>query len=143
MKGALWREPGLEMKIFAEISAGELIDKITILEIKSCRITDDAKLANVRNELDMLNATWANDSASQIDIADERERLHTVNETLWDIEDAIRMKERAQAFDQEFIELARAVYFRNDERAAFKREINLKLGSELVEEKSYQDYRAS
>ena len=124
------------------VSYGELIDKITILEIKSRRITDDAKLANVRNELDMLNATWANDSASQIDIADERERLHTVNETLWDIEDAIRMKERAQSFDQEFIELARAVYFRNDERAAFKREINLKLGSELVEEKSYQDYRA-
>ncbi len=124
------------------VSYGELIDKITILEIKSRRITDDAKLANVRNELDMLNATWANVSASQIDIADERERLHTVNETLWDIEDAIRMKERAQAFDQEFIELARAVYFRNDERAAFKREINLKLGSELVEEKSYQDYRA-
>ncbi|MBB5357880.1 hypothetical protein HDE76_001086 [Rhodanobacter sp. ANJX3] len=124
------------------VSYGELIDKITILEIKSRRITDDAKLANVRNELDMLNATWANDSASQIDIADERERLHTVNETLWDIEDAIRMKERAQAFDQEFIELARAVYFRNDERAAFKREINLKLGSELVEEKSYQHYRA-
>jgi len=123
------------------VSYGELIDKITILEIKSRRITDDAKLANVRNELDMLNATWANDSASQVDIADERERLHTVNETLWDIEDAIRMKERAQAFDQEFIELARAVYFRNDERAAFKREINLKLGSELVEEKSYQDYR--
>jgi hypothetical protein len=124
------------------VSYGELIDKITILEIKSRRITDDAKLANVRNELDMLNATWANDSASQIDIADEREKLHTVNETLWDIEDAIRMKERAQAFDQEFIELARAVYFRNDERAAFKREINFKLGSELVEEKSYQDYRA-
>ena len=64
-----------------------------------------------------------------------------VNELLWDIEDRIRLKERAQAFDQEFIELARAVYFRNDERAAFKREINLKLGSQLVEEKSYQDYR--
>jgi hypothetical protein len=124
------------------VSYGELIDKITILEIKSRRITDDAKLANVRNELDMLNATWANDAASQTDIADERERLHGVNETLWDIEDAIRMKERAQAFDQEFIELARSVYFRNDERAAFKREINLKLGSELVEEKSYQDYRS-
>jgi hypothetical protein len=123
------------------VSYGELIDKITILEIKSRRITDDAKLANVRNELDMLNATWANDAASQTDIADERERLHAVNETLWDIEDAIRVKEKAHAFDQEFIELARAVYFRNDERAAFKREINLKLGSELVEEKSYQNYR--
>jgi len=124
------------------VSYGELIDKITILEIKSRRMTDDAKLANVRNELDMLNATWANDAASRTDITDERRRLLEVNETLWDIEDKIRLKERAQEFDQEFIELARAVYFRNDERAAFKREINLKLGSQLVEEKSYQDYRA-
>ncbi len=123
------------------VSYGELIDKITILEIKSRRITDDAKLANVRNELDLLNATWANDAASQTDISDERARLLAVNELLWDIEDRIRLKERAQAFDQEFIELARAVYFRNDERAAFKREINLRLGSQLVEEKSYQDYR--
>jgi hypothetical protein len=124
------------------VSYGELIDKITILEIKSRRITEDAKLANVRNELDLLNATWGNSAASQTDIDDERARLLAVNELLWDIEDKIRLKERAQAFDQEFIELARAVYFRNDERAAFKREINLKLGSELVEEKSYQDYRA-
>jgi uncharacterized protein DUF6165 len=124
------------------VSYGELIDKITILEIKSQRIADPAKLANVRNELDLLNATWANDAASRTDIADERARLLAVNELLWDIEDKIRLKERAQAFDQEFIELARAVYFRNDERAAFKREINLKLGSQLVEEKSYQDYRA-
>jgi Family of unknown function (DUF6165) len=124
------------------VSYGELIDKITILEIKSRQITDPAKLANVRNELDLLNATWANDAASQTDISRERADLLKVNETLWDIEDRIRLKERAQAFDQEFIELARAVYFRNDERAAFKREINLKLGSQLVEEKSYQDYRA-
>ena len=124
------------------VSFGELIDKITILEIKSRRITDDAKLANVRNELDLLNATWANDVASHTDIADERGRLLAVNELLWDIEDKIRLKERAQEFDQAFIELARAVYFRNDERAAFKREINLKLGSKLIEEKSYQDYRA-
>lgn len=124
------------------VSYGELIDKITILEIKSRRITDEAKLANVRNELDMLNATWANDSASETDINSERAQLFEVNELLWDIEDHIRLKERAQEFDQEFIELARAVYFRNDERAAFKRNINLKLGSQLVEEKSYQDYRA-
>jgi hypothetical protein len=124
------------------VSYGELIDKITILEIKSRRIGDEAKLANVRNELDLLKATWANDSASQTDIDAERAQLFAVNELLWDIEDKIRLKERAQAFDQEFIELARAVYFRNDERAAFKREINLKLGSQLVEEKSYQDYRA-
>ena len=124
------------------VSYGELIDKITILEIKSRQITDPAKLANVRNELDLLNATWANDAASKTDISRERADLLNVNETLWDIEDRIRLKERAQEFDQEFIELARAGYFRNDERAAFKREINLKLGSQLVEEKSYQDYRA-
>ena len=124
------------------VSHGELIDKITILEIKSRRITDPAKLANVRNELELLNATWANDAAAKTDIGDERARLLAVNEALWDIEDRIRLKERAQAFDATFIELARSVYVRNDERAAIKREINLKLGSQLVEEKSYQDYRA-
>jgi hypothetical protein len=124
------------------VSYGELIDKITILEIKSKQITDPDKLANVRNELDLLNATWANAAASQTDISDERARLLAVNEVLWVIEDDIRLKEKAQAFDQVFIELARSVYFRNDERAAVKREINLKLGSQLVEEKSYKDYRA-
>jgi hypothetical protein len=124
------------------VSHGELIDKITILQIKSERIADQAKLANVRTELDMLEATWAADAAAATDISDERARLKAVNEALWDIEDAIRLKEKARAFDAEFIELARSVYFRNDERAAVKREINLKLGSQLVEEKSYQDYRA-
>ena len=124
------------------VSPGELIDKITILGIKSRRMTDEAKLANVRNELDLLNAIWANDAASRIDIGEERASLLAVNELLWDIEDKIRLKERAQEFDRDFIELARSVYFRNDERAAFKRAINLKLGSQLVEEKSYQDYRA-
>ena len=124
------------------ISFGELIDKITILEIKSERIGDAAKLANVRAELEQLDKTWAAHPSSRVDIADERGRLKAVNELLWDIEDRIRLKEKAQAFDAEFIELARAVYFRNDERAAVKREINLKLESSLVEEKSYQDYRA-
>lgn len=124
------------------VSFGELIDKITILEIKSKQMSDTAKLANVRNELQQLNATWAAHPASATDIADERARLLAVNEALWDIEDRIRLKEKAQAFDQEFIDLARSVYFRNDERAAVKREINLKLGSQLVEEKSYQDYKA-
>ncbi|MBD8898200.1 DUF6165 family protein [Rhodanobacter sp. DHG33] len=124
------------------VSYGELIDKITILEIKSQRIGDPAKLANVRTELDLLNATWMSHPASKTDIRDERARLLAVNEALWVIEDDIRLKEKAQAFDAEFIELARSVYFRNDERAAVKREINVKLGSQLVEEKSYQDYRA-
>ena len=124
------------------ISIGELIDKITILEIKSAQIRDAAKLVNVRTELDLLNATWAANPASKTDITAERGQLKAVNEALWDIEDRIRLKEKAQAFDAEFIELARSVYFRNDERAAVKKAINLKLGSKLVEEKSYQDYSA-
>jgi hypothetical protein len=125
------------------VSYGELIDKITILRIKLQEIKDEAKLANVRNELELLEATWGNDEAStKVDIADETRRLQEVNQRLWNIEDDIRVKERAQAFDDEFIKLARSVYIENDERAAIKREINLKLGSTLVEEKSYQDYRA-
>jgi hypothetical protein len=129
-------------EISVPVSFGELIDKITILEIKAERIRDEAKLANVRVELDLLKATWNRHPAAKPDIADARARLKGVNEALWDIEDRIRLKEQAQAFDAEFVELARAVYFRNDERAAVKREINLRLGSTLVEEKSYQDYRA-
>jgi hypothetical protein len=124
------------------VSYGELIDKMTILQIKLQEIKDEAKLANVRNELELLDATWKNDKASATDIVDETARLLAVNQRLWKIEDDIRMKERAQAFDQEFIQIARSVYIENDERAAIKREINMKLGSTLVEEKSYQDYRA-
>lgn len=125
------------------ISCGELIDKITILEIKAERIRDAAKLANVQNELHLLNGTWNRyANPPRVTIDEERARLRAVNEALWDIEDRIRLKEKAQAFDAEFIELARAVYFRNDERAAVKRAINIKLGSALVEEKSYQDYRS-
>jgi hypothetical protein len=123
------------------ISHGELIDKITILEIKSERIDDAAKRANVRAELDLLNATWNADSAARVDIGAERAKLRAVNEALWDIEDRIRLKEKAKSFDAEFVELARSVYIRNDERAAIKRSINEKLGSTLIEEKSYQDYR--
>ena len=128
-------------QISVPIAYGELIDKITILEIKSERIRDAAKLANVRVELDLLNETWHADSASRGDIAAERAELRRVNEALWDIEDRIRVKEKAKAFDAEFIELARSVYIRNDERAEVKRAINTKLGSTLVEEKSYADYR--
>jgi hypothetical protein len=130
-------------QISVPIAYGELIDKITILEIKSARIRDAAKLANVRTELDLLNETWRADPASQVDIAAERTDLRRVNEALWDIEDHIRLKEKAKAFDGEFIELARSVYVRNDERATIKRVINQKLGSTLVEEKSYEDYASS
>lgn len=127
--------------IAAPVSYGELIDKLTILEIKSGRIDDPAKLANVRVEQDLLNATWSAHAASRTDITEERARLRSVNEALWDIEDRIRVKEKDKAFDEEFISLARSVYIRNDERAVVKREINEKLGSTLVEEKSYKDYR--
>jgi len=128
-------------QISVPVAYGELIDKITILEIKSERMRDAAKLVNVRVELDLLNETWYADAASRIDIAAERAALRSVNEALWDIEDDIRRKEKAKSFDAEFIELARAVYIRNDERATIKRAINAKLVSTLVEEKSYQDYR--
>ena len=128
-------------ELLVPISPGELIDKITILEIKSQRITDAAKLANVRTELAMLKETWSASAWSAIDIGAEWTGLRDVNAQLWDIEDRIRDKERDSQFDAVFIELARAVYVTNDERAALKRRINTKLGSALVEEKSYADYR--
>jgi hypothetical protein len=128
-------------QIAVPVSYGELIDKITILEIKAERIGDARKLANVRTELELLNSTWSADPLAATDISAERSKLKSVNEALWDIEDHIRVKEKAREFDMEFVELARAVYFRNDDRAAYKREINEKLGSTLVEEKSYENYR--
>jgi hypothetical protein len=129
-------------EIQAPVSFGELLDKIAILQIKSERMTDPAKLANVRHELSALESTWSAHPAARTDIARLRLDLKAVNERLWVIEDDIRIKEKAQAFDQEFIALARAVYFENDERARIKKDINLALGSAYVEEKSYQDYRA-
>ena len=122
------------------VSYGELIDKLTILEIKSARISDPAKLANVRKELELLDGTWQRDPAAATDISDLWTQLRTVNERLWVVEDDLRILEKAQRFDAEFVRLARSVYFENDERARVKREINLRLGSTLVEQKSYQDY---
>ncbi len=129
-------------EILVPVSFGELLDKIAILQIKSERMSDPAKLANVRNELAALDATWGAHPAAAQDITDLRAALKAVNERLWVIEDDIRLKEKAQAFDDEFIRLARSVYFENDERARIKKDINLALGSAYVEEKSYQDYRA-
>ena len=123
------------------ISPGELLDKITILRIKSQRMHDPQKLANVRLELRELEDTWRACAPANADIESDVSALLDVNERLWVIEDDIRDKERAQAFDAEFIRLARAVYFENDERAAIKRRINLKLGSAIVEEKSYAKYK--
>ena len=127
-------------EILVPVSFGELLDKIAILQIKSERMTDPAKLANVRRELEALRATWAAHPASREDIAPLRAALKAVNERLWVIEDDIRLKEKAQAFDAEFVRLARSVYVENDERARIKKQINLALGSAYVEEKSYQDY---
>jgi Family of unknown function (DUF6165) len=128
-------------EIKVPISPGELLDKITILRIKSQRMTDPAKVANVRLELRALEETWGASEYARIDVAADIAALLAVNERLWVIEDDIRDKERTQAFDAEFIRLARAVYFENDERAAIKRRINTALGSGIVEEKSYRDYR--
>ena len=128
-------------ELLVPISPGELIDKITILEIKSARMTDTTKLHNVRTELALLNATWRASAFSAVDITAEWTDLRDVNGQLWDIEDRIRDKERESLFDAEFIELARSVYVTNDERAAIKRRINSKLGPSLVEEKSYREYR--
>jgi len=127
--------------ILVPVSPGELIDKITILQIKSERMSDAAKLANVRTELALLESTWRGSAHATIDIAAEWAELKRINEQLWVIEDDIRDKERARAFDQQFIELARAVYVTNDARATVKRQINTKLGSRIVEEKSYKEYK--
>ena len=129
-------------EISVPVSPGELLDKITILRIKSSRMRDAGKLANVRVELTVLEQTWSASAYAKTDIAADVNALLEVNERLWVIEDEIRDKERAQAFDSEFIRLARAVYFENDERAAIKRRINLKLGSSIVEEKSYAQYKS-
>ena len=128
-------------EIKVPISPGELLDKITILRIKAQRMSDPAKLSNVRLELRTLEETWGASTYAKIDIGADIDALGLVNERLWVIEDDIRDKERAQAFDAEFIRLARAVYIENDERAAIKRRINAKLGSAIVEEKSYRNYQ--
>ncbi len=125
--------------VMAPVSPGELLDKITILEIKSERIEDADKLKNVRYELELLTRLW-NEAVPDADLAAERAELKSVNEKLWEIEDDIRDKEAAKRFDEEFIELARSVYYTNDRRAAVKKQVNLKLGSAIVEEKSYSDY---
>ncbi|MCC4621707.1 DUF6165 family protein [Xanthomonas cassavae CFBP 4642] len=130
-------------EILVPVSFGELLDKIAILQIKSERMRDVAKLANVRNELSALETSWMAHPAAGHDIVRLRAELKAVNERLWVIEDDIRLKEQAQAFDDSFVQLARSVYIENDERARIKKQINLALGSSYVEEKSYQDYRAS
>ena len=123
--------------ILAPVSLGELIDKITILEIKQIHMTG-IKLKNVDKELKLLK-NITQDKNLEIDI-DLINNLKEVNKNLWKIEDKIRIKERNQEFDKEFVELARSVYKENDKRASLKKEINQQYNSELVEEKSYNNY---
>ena len=125
------------MLLTVQTSPGEFLDKLAILEIKSERIQEPDKSANVRRELELLRATWAASPLAARDVAALVAQLREVNEILWDVEDRIRLKEAERRFDSDFIDLARAVYRTNDKRAAIKRHINLALGSEILEEKSY------
>lgn len=131
------------MLIEAPISLGELIDKITILEIKAANISDAGKLKNVTHELNILNAKVDQllDAAGKAKLAPLQQSLKDINQELWVIEDDIRDCERDKDFSDKFIQLARAVYVTNDKRAKVKKDINLAFGSELIEEKSYKDYQ--
>ncbi|WP_431857296.1 hypothetical protein [Azospirillum sp.] len=128
------------MPILVPVSWGELLDKIAILDIKEQRISDEAKLANVRRERDALNAVVAAHGALPDGARRLIDDLRSVNEAIWDIEDGVRDCERTKDFGPRFVELARGVYHNNDRRAALKRQLNDLLGSELIEEKSYQPY---
>ncbi len=128
-------------EILIPISPGELLDKITILQIKAERIADPVKVANVKTELDMLSKVWSESVEVDAEISALTTELKSVNEALWEIEDDIRDEERSRRFGERFIELARAVYVTNDARANAKKKVNLHLNSTIVEEKSYQDYQ--
>lgn len=119
---------------------GEFLDRLSILEIKSERISDPAKLANVRRELKLMQETWAASPLAGRDVSAPVAELRRVNEALWETEDRLRACEADGRFDAEFVELARSVYRTNDRRATIKRELNLALGSEILEEKSYPSY---
>ena len=125
--------------ISVPVSVGELLDKLTILEIKAERIGDPTKLANVERELRLLRSTWKQHDLSHNDLGSLPEELRTVNEKLWVIEDDIRQKELDHSFDEQFIQLARSVYLENDRRASIKRQISEMTGSDLVEEKQHPD----
>ena len=127
------------MLINTPISLGELVDKISILIIKKKNIKDEIKLDHVKKELEFLQKTLMN-YVQHEEINNYLENLININSTLWKIEDDIRECERKKLFDQTFIDLARSVYFTNDERAQVKNDINKNFGSELVEVKSYEEY---
>jgi len=133
-------QAGMKEGVAIAVSAGELIDRITILQIKSERIQDPDKLGNVHKELSGLLQVRRRQMNSDDSILLLEGRLRNINENLWDIEDAIRRCERIQDFGNRFVQLARSVYLRNDQRASVKREINDLLGSRIVEEKEYDQY---
>jgi hypothetical protein len=128
------------MSIHINVSIGEFLDKLSILEIKRQRIRDPDKLVNIDNELSELRRCWQASKYAEVDIAALLDELRATNQELWDIEDRIREREAAGDFGSDFIALARAVSLTNDRRAAIKRQLNEKLGSTLIEEKSYSDY---
>ncbi len=127
-------------QVSVPVAPGELIDKITILMIKSERMTDPDQLENVRRELGLLTTTRDRNIEPGAELEELTNGLKSVNEALWDIEDDIRRCEAAKEYGDEFIQLARSVYINNDQRAALKRQINELMGSRIVEEKSYQAY---
>ena len=122
------------------VAVGELIDKITILEIKSRHISNPVKLENIHNELSALEQIRQNHGLCRADLEEKGRALRIINQSLWEIEDRIRDCERNQNFGPNFVELARAVYMTNDKRAAVKREINAMFASTIIEEKSYSSY---
>lgn len=128
------------MGVLVKVSHGELLDKISILEIKSERITDRTKLIHVDHELRQLRAAWTAACPGDARATAFERDLRRVNERLWDIEDRIRSKEKDADFDAEFVELARQVYITNDQRARIKRAVNEAFGSDIVEEKQYTNY---
>ena len=122
------------------ISWGELFDKITILQIKSEKILSPDSLKNIDRELKQLKLTFDTTFAENSEALELAEELRRINSKLWDVEDRIREKEKKKVFDNEFIQLARSVYMKNDQRSVIKRKINKAFGSELIEEKSYSKY---
>ena len=128
------------MEVNIPVSLGELLDKISILEIKNKKILDDAKLVNIKKELSGLRKVLESSNINLSKINDLYEELYNINLTLWDIEDSIRILEKNENFDQEFIDFARKVYITNDKRFEVKNKINKTFNSKYVEEKSYEDY---
>jgi hypothetical protein len=126
-----------------EVAPGELLDKLTILDLKNERITEPAKLANVRRELASLRAVAEESCPPSAELIRLTEQLRAVNAALWDIEDQIRYCEKTADFGDRFVQLARSIYRNNDRRAALKRSINLLLGSKFIEEKAYCSYEQS